>query len=78
MFIKPKSYRLISIQTDPVVTMRLPEDILKALVLRSEENGSGILLEIILRLSRSLERDLDMLSADNELAYQSIFRGEKK
>ncbi len=64
-----KQYRINTQKNDPQVTLTIPADILRDLVLRSEENGTTIETELALRLARSLERDLKMIEADNHLAY---------
>jgi plasmid maintenance system antidote protein VapI len=63
-----KSYRIPVTTCDPTLSIQLPAEIIKDLVLRSEENGRSIGIEIALRLARSLERDQNMLKNDNTLA----------
>ena len=53
---------------DAEITLTLPKAIVKDLALRAADNGNDIHLEIALRLSRSLERDLQMIEEDNDLA----------
>ena len=57
---------------DPKIALHIPVDILRDLVLRSQENGNDIGLEISTRLARTLERDLDMIEQDNEWAYAAF------
>ena len=46
------------------ITVHLPEKMLKDLVLRSMENGRDIHVEIMIRLARTLENDLDRIAED--------------
>lgn len=57
-------YTIATNQEDPTVQIQLPEKIVQDLVLRAEENGRHIEVEIALRLVRTLERDLDRLVED--------------
>ena len=52
------------------VTIKLPRQVVRDLVLRSEENGRDVNVEILLRLVRTLENDLEMAKQDRELAEQ--------
>ncbi len=67
-----KQYEVAMRQDDPTVTLQIPAEILRDLVLRSAENGSSIAVEIATRLARTLERDLEMIEADNDLAYAAF------
>ncbi len=67
-----KQYRINLSKNDPQITLSLPEEILRDLALRSEENGTTMETELALRLARSLERDLKMIEKDNQLAYQAF------
>ena len=58
------SYKIIQHHSNIPVSVSLPEDMLKDLVLRAEENGRTMDVEIMLRLARTLERDLAMEDAD--------------
>lgn len=69
-----KQYRVTIEADDPVMTLTLPVNILKDIVLRSEENGTSIESEITCRLARSLERDFEMIEEDNQLAYAAFER----
>ena len=57
---------------DPMITIQLPSNILRDLVLRSEENGTSVEVEFAVRLARSLERDLEMIEEDNTFAYKAF------
>ena len=65
-----KAYKLFSNENDPSITIKVPSEILKDLVLRSEENGSTVEVEFARRLARSLEKDIEMINLDNQLAYE--------
>ena len=67
-----QNYRVITNQKDPEVTLKVPADILRDLVLRAEENGSTVELELAKRLARSLEHDLEMIAQDNAYAYAAF------
>jgi hypothetical protein len=67
-----KQYALVASKNDPELACKLPRQIIKDLVLRAEENGRSIEVEIAMRLARSLERDQEMLVADNQLAAQAF------
>lgn len=67
-----KQYSITTTNQDPEITLKLPKDILRDLALRSEENGRGIEIELILRLAHSLERDLTMIDVDNKIAYKAF------
>lgn len=58
------SYKIIQHDNNVPLTVSLPEDMLKDLVLRAEENGRTMNVEIMLRLARTLEKDLAMEDAD--------------
>lgn len=55
-------------KNDPSLTLKLPKKVVQDLVKRSQENGRDVNIEIMLRLVRSLERDLKMANEDHELA----------
>ncbi len=74
---KMKYYKLTPTAKDPIITLKVPSEILRGLVKRSEENGSSIEMEIITRLARSLERDQEMIDADNALAQLAFERVTK-
>ena len=59
---------------DPEITLRIPTQILKDLVLRSEENGSSVEYELAKRMARSLEHDLKMIEEDNDEAVKALRR----
>lgn len=57
---------------DPEVTVKIPCNILRDLVARSEENGNTVEVELAIRLARSLERDLEMIAIDNNIAKEAF------
>ena len=63
-----KHYMIVSTTRDPEICLKVPKKMLKDLVVRAEENGHRIEVEIAMRLARSLEHDLDMIDADDQLA----------
>ena len=65
-----KHYNMNPEKDAPIISLKIASNILRDLVFRSEENGNSIEREIGMRLMRSLERDLEMIEADNTLAYQ--------
>lgn len=65
-------YQITAKANDPVINLKIPANILRDLVLRSEENGNSIEVELALRLARSLERDMAMIEEDNDLAYAAF------
>ena len=67
-----RGYNPMATHNDPVISISIPSHILRDLVLRSEENGSSIELELATRLARSLERDLEMIEADNAYALSAF------
>lgn len=69
-----KNYKILTESSDPKIQFQIPENILKSLMQRAEENGHSIDIEISIRLARSLERDLKMIAADNEIAYAAFMR----
>lgn len=71
-----KDYRIKANVKDPELRLTLSTEILKDLALRAEENGRSIEIEIALRLARSLERDEQMFTEDNELAIKALARIE--
>lgn len=69
-----KQYDLVPNKSIPSIMVKLPSKTLRNLVLRAEENGYDIHLEISRRLTHSLERDLEMIEEDNSLAYTAFQR----
>lgn len=67
-----KNYEIACKIDDPEITIKLPGEILKDLVLRAQENGTSIEIEIAIRLARTLERDLEMVDMDNQLCYAAF------
>jgi hypothetical protein len=67
-----KHYEVAVCSNDPEMTLKIPANILRDLVLRSEENGNSIEVELSMRLARSLERDMAMINEDNETAYAAF------
>lgn len=53
-------------------TIELPTQLLQDLALRAQENGRTLEVELALRLSLSLERDLQMVREDNEYALRAF------
>ena len=66
------NYNPIVSSEDPIVSIQLPANIIKDLARRSVENGRNLMLEISIRLARSLERDLEMIAEDNEVAFRAM------
>lgn len=52
-------YKIKSDKTDPKFSMALPEDLIRDLVHRSQENGREINTEVAIRLARSLDADTE-------------------
>ena len=52
--------------------IEIPTQLLQDLKLRAEENGRTLEVELELRLSHSLERDLQMIQDDNECAFRAL------
>jgi hypothetical protein len=69
-------YRLAINEKDPEVTIKMSPMMLKDLVSRCEENGTTPNVEILIRLSRSLENDKDRDASDALLA--AIFTDDAK
>ena len=67
-----KHYETIAKTKDPEVKIKIPAAILRDLVLRAEENGNTVEVELANRLARSLERDLEMIEQDNAYAYAAF------
>ncbi len=57
---------------DPEITIKVPTNILRDLVLRAEENGQSVETEFALRLARTLEHDLEMIEEDNKFACKAM------
>lgn len=53
-------------------TIEVPTQLLQALSRRAQENGRTLEVELSIRLSLSLERDLQMIQEDNEWALQAF------
>ena len=62
------SYRLSTCPNDPQITIRMSPNMLKDLITRSEENGKDPTVEILTRLSRTLEKDLERDLSDQLLS----------
>ncbi len=71
-----KAYHIMDAEDNLAVTLSLPEEMVRDLVFRAEENGRDVQVEIMLRLARSLERDRDVQLADELM--ESSFRWEPK
>jgi hypothetical protein len=56
------------------LNVSLPEDMIRDLVLRSEENGRDIHVEIMMRLARALDRDVKMEQEDSRLLTQYLWQ----
>ncbi len=72
-----KTYDITLNQDQPELTIRLPLNMIKDLVQRSSENGRDITVEIMMRLARSLEKDLAMEEADRLLAAETYFANNR-
>ncbi len=59
-----EAYHIIDSEDNLELTVSLPENMVRDLAFRSEENGRDIRVELMLRLARSLERDRDLQLAD--------------
>ena len=66
------NYNPIVSSEDPMVSIQLPANIVKDLARRSIENGHTLTMEMSIRLARSLERDLEMIAEDNEVAFRAM------
>ena len=66
------NYNPVVSNEDPMISIQLPAKIVKDLAKRAVENGHSLTMEISIRLARSLERDLEMIAADNEMAYREM------
>jgi hypothetical protein len=66
----------LSFNTDDHISLNvsLPEDMIRDLVLRSEENGRDIHVEIMMRLARALDRDVKMEQEDSRLLTQYLWQ----
>ena len=67
-----KNYKCFIQCSNPEVTIKISENTLRNLTLRAEENGHTLEVELELRLSHSLERDLQMIQEDNDCALQAF------
>lgn len=63
-----KEYDIYSNQKNSLISLELPDSIIKELVMFSNDNGTSIQLEIAMRLARSLERDYLRAKYDKKLA----------
>lgn len=59
-----EAYHIMDSEDNLELTLSLPENMVRDLAFRSEENGRDIRVEIMMRLARSLERDQDLQLAD--------------
>ena len=71
------NYNPIVSSEDPMVSIQLPANIIKDLTRRSIENGHTLTMEMSIRLARSLERDLEMIAEDNEVAFRAMEMAQK-
>ena len=62
------SYRMSINKNDPEICIKIPPRMLKDLIFRCEENGRDPNIEILIRLSRSLENDSKRDDSDKLLA----------
>lgn len=67
-----KEYDIYSNQKNSLISLELPDSIIKELVMFSNDNGTSIQLEIAMRLARSLERDYLRVKYDEKLAYSAF------
>ena len=58
------------------LTINMPENMLMDLMQRAKENGRDVHIEIMMRLARSLERDIEMDEQDEMM--RSIMNQEGK
>ena len=73
-----KKNSLIVTERDPLISIRVPSHVLRDLALRAEENGHSMELEFAIRLSRTLERDLEMIAEDNDMVLIAFERTQKQ
>ncbi|NCX94481.1 MAG: Arc family DNA-binding protein [Gammaproteobacteria bacterium] len=71
----PKKYRLTTHADDPELILKLPQELVKDLVQRSQENGRSINIELAMRLARSLEGDL-VLPNSSEFINNVFFKNK--
>ena len=62
------SYRMNINNNDPEICIKMPPRMLKDLISRCEENGRDPNVEILIRLSRSLENDIQRDKSDQLLS----------
>ena len=62
------SYRMNTSKNDPEICIKVSPRMLKDLIIRCEENGRSPNTEILIRLSRSLENDIQRDSSDKILS----------
>jgi len=62
------SYRMNINKNDPELCIKMPPRMLKDLISRCEENGRDPNIEILIRLSRSLENDFQRDDSDELLS----------
>lgn len=59
------TYRFNTSATDPVLCAQLPQQLHDDLTLKAEENGHSVAVELMIRLSKSLESDAQMQAHDD-------------
>lgn len=69
-------YRLAINEKDPEIVIKIPPTMLKDIVTRCEENGTNPNVEILIRLSRTLEKDKERDASDALL--EAIFTDNAK
>lgn len=62
------SYRMSTNKNDPEICIKMPPRMLKDLIFRCEENGRDPNIEIIIRIARSLENDIQRDDSDKLLS----------
>ena len=67
-----KKYEIIANENSPQITLKLPADIIKDLVILSNENGTAVEVEIAIRLARSLEKHSMMKAKDDSLMFRAF------
>lgn len=64
-----RTQRFNIIGSDPLLTLSMPVDMVNDLCTHSEQNGTNFSVELMLRLSRTLERDSYRDSVHETMAY---------
>lgn len=68
-------YRILPKAADPVITIKLPAELLAALQSEASASDRGINLEVVFRLAKSLEKESENMSMD--ALFKAIFKTDK-